>query len=419
MKSKLPLFAILSGLLFSAPPVILGDFISRSGNILFDANKDGNSEVTLNSIGLGVGASPSSNLHVSGNAYISGRLGIGSVSPQSTLEIGGSLGFGTQSVSSNTTLSNNSVVIADTSSANVELTLPYAGNVAGRTYYIKKTTNTNSLWIGGGGNNIDKKQRMLLTSTGNGYPLLQVFSNGLQWYINSASPDTNVASSSNLVGWWKLDEASGSATATDSSGNSYTGTNTNIASGNIGVTGAIGLAYDFDGSNDYVWMADQDVFSPSVGPVTISLWANVPTNATAVGSGGAGGAGAKYIGKGTASNYEYEIENDNNTTINFSTFPLDGSSVHLSVGKTMTVNDGAWHHYAMTIKKSEKLEGFIDGVSVGTHTSPTGSLGNGTALLILGARTDGNFARAKIDDVRIYTRILTYEEIWALYNGGN
>ncbi|MCJ7673795.1 MAG: hypothetical protein MUO33_01430, partial [Sedimentisphaerales bacterium] len=52
----------------------------------------------------------------------------------------------------------------------------------------------------------------------------------------------------NLVGWWKLDEASGT-TAADSSGNAHNGT----LNGNPQwVTGYFGGALEFDGGGDYV-----------------------------------------------------------------------------------------------------------------------------------------------------------------------
>ncbi|MBF0199287.1 MAG: hypothetical protein HQL32_16355 [Planctomycetes bacterium] len=51
------------------------DIMSTSGNILFDANSDGNGNMNLNSTGLGIGTlSPSSALEVSGVELVSRLL---------------------------------------------------------------------------------------------------------------------------------------------------------------------------------------------------------------------------------------------------------------------------------------------------------------------------------------------------------
>lgn len=123
------------------------DVKGADGSIRFDADSNAPAEMILNSTGLGIGISPSTNLQVQGNAIISGQLAIGSSSSTANLELSGTLGFGFQSVSSNTTLSDASVVLVDTSADNVILTLPYSANVLGRQYMIKKTHPDNTCYI--------------------------------------------------------------------------------------------------------------------------------------------------------------------------------------------------------------------------------------------------------------------------------
>lgn len=57
-------YAILSFLLLGA--TCFCDVLSNQGKIDFSTRADGQPEMTLNSTGLGVGVSPSSNLHVKG-----------------------------------------------------------------------------------------------------------------------------------------------------------------------------------------------------------------------------------------------------------------------------------------------------------------------------------------------------------------
>lgn len=161
---------------------------SITGNIIIDVNNDGTSEAKLNSDGLaiGPGLSASANLHLQGNGIMTGDLVVGGTAGNSTLEIQGTVGYNTQTVSSNTTLSGNSIVLVDTSSDNVALTLPYAGNVLGRQYTIKKISTSNEVTLSGSAN-IDNFDSFTFSSGNNSY--LNVISNGSQWYVLSKSSD--------------------------------------------------------------------------------------------------------------------------------------------------------------------------------------------------------------------------------------
>lgn len=117
-----------------------------------------------------------------------GKMGIGTTSPKSTLEVKGSLGFIAQSVSSSVTLSENTLILADTTSGNVTLTLPSVSTANGRIYQIKKIADPNDLIITASVN-IDKASTITLTTSSNGYPFANIFSNGTQWYIRSKSQE--------------------------------------------------------------------------------------------------------------------------------------------------------------------------------------------------------------------------------------
>lgn len=123
------------------------DVLSTQGQIKFDINTDNQQEMTLNGTGLGIGISPSVNLHIAGNAIISDRLNIGSSSGAANLNLHGTLGFNFQTLSSNTTIDEYSTIFADSSNGNIILTLPYAGNVLGRQYLIKKISPLNDVHV--------------------------------------------------------------------------------------------------------------------------------------------------------------------------------------------------------------------------------------------------------------------------------
>ena len=211
-----------------------GDVKSLDGTIKFDSNFDGAPEAILNSTGFGIGTtSPSANLHTAGNAIVSGTMVVGGTSNtnSSNLQINGSWGFSVQTVTGNTTLSSNSVVLADSSAGNITLTLPVASTVNGRMYTIKKTSNSHTLLLGSA-TLIDGLPGIELSSSSSAYPFVQVLSDGSTWRILSRSTD-GIVSSTNV---YIIVDVSGGPTAT-----SYPVTVSNLTSADL--TGAGNLQY--------------------------------------------------------------------------------------------------------------------------------------------------------------------------------
>jgi hypothetical protein len=140
------------------------DVKSVTGQINFDTQMDNQAEMTLNSTGLGIGITPSANLHVNGNAIITNQIFVGEVSGSSNLNVNGTLGYGIQNINSDTTLDNTSIVLVDSSSDNISITLPYAANVTGRIYTIKKIHSENSILLISASNLIDTSDYYVLSS---------------------------------------------------------------------------------------------------------------------------------------------------------------------------------------------------------------------------------------------------------------
>ena len=166
---------------------VSGNVRSLDGTIKFDSNFDGAPEAVLNATGFGIGTTtPSNNLHVAGNSIVSGTMVVGGTSnvSGSNLHISGSWGFSVQTVAGNTTLSGNSVVLADSSSGNITLTLPVASTVSGRVYTVKKKSNSHSVFI-----NSISGLVLDLASGANGYPCVQVVSDGNNWHVMGQMPD--------------------------------------------------------------------------------------------------------------------------------------------------------------------------------------------------------------------------------------
>lgn len=114
------------------------DIKSTDGTLGFDVESDGDRELILNTTGLGVGITPSSNLHVQGNAVVK-QIDVGGTSGSSNFNLHGSVGMSVQAVSSNVTLSEHSIVLVDTTSGNLVVDLPSVSGLNGRKYSIKKS----------------------------------------------------------------------------------------------------------------------------------------------------------------------------------------------------------------------------------------------------------------------------------------
>ena len=73
------------------------------------------------------------------------------------------------------------MVLVDTSSSDVDVSLPYASNVTGMQFKIKKTATSNKLYILSGGSNID--DLAVLELPAGSLPSVTLISNGEQWFI--------------------------------------------------------------------------------------------------------------------------------------------------------------------------------------------------------------------------------------------
>ena len=383
---------ILFTLLWSS--FALADIKSTSGTLNFDRNNDNSPDATLNSTGFGIGITPSSNLHVQGNTIISDKVIIGSSTfSASNLQLNGSLGFSFQTVSSNTTLTDYSAVLVDTSSDNVTLTLPYAGNVSGRVIHIKKISTENVVTIYGAGNLIDLSNYVYLDE-GQYLPHVMLMSDGQQWYSLSAhsSGFVETLSMGNLLLWYKFDDTSGTI-ATDSSNYNNYGVLTNISFSSNSITGVTGNALSFDGNDDYVEASSNVQYYGNA--FTMSLWFKTT------------GTGDRKLISTTNGTHPLQVLNGKIRTC-----------VGGCTAGTTDVNDGQWH-FAAVVGNGSDVRVFLDGSTTPeiTRGGSSSELTGNTRIGILSDSTSYDFLGG-IDDVRIYNKALSVPDIINIYNEG-
>ncbi|RLJ00337.1 MAG: hypothetical protein DRP06_02095, partial [Candidatus Aenigmatarchaeota archaeon] len=236
--------------------------------------------------------------------------------------------------------------------------------------------------------------------------------NGTQVYMYYGNPSASSASDVNstfireidgnqsVKGSWHFDENSGT-TAYDTSGNDNDGTLTN---GPSWVDGKFGKALEFDGSNNYVDCGNGESLN-IIDAITIEAWFNRDTldtsTWTAILSKEAGNTG-----------YELQFRKGTND-IGFQFY--GGGAWRFSPEYTTSPN--VWYHAVGTFDGSY-LRLYINGKEVTPATSFTGSIVSSTNPVCMGNNpsfTDRRF-NGTIDEVRIYNRALSAEEISDLYN---
>ncbi|MDO8487707.1 MAG: DUF2341 domain-containing protein [bacterium] len=215
------------------------------------------------------------------------------------------------------------------------------------------------------------------------------------------------------VGWWKLDDNTGSTTV-DSSGNGITGTITEA----VWTPGKIGSALNFDGVNDGVDLGINAV-SPKISgaaKVTVSAWANIETYPA---DASRERILSVFMANGTTAlalsvfddSGQIEVAGRSQTTDGFQT------------ARVTSAMQGSWHHFTGVFDyAADIIYVYIDGqlqltqavtfgatsYTPGTPTTSTDSLGTSVS----------EFVDGTIDDVRIYNYGLTQAQISYIYNRG-
>jgi hypothetical protein len=198
-----------------------------------------------------------------------------------------------------------------------------------------------------------------------------------------------------LVGWWKLDD-DGSGFLTDSSGHGNHGT---INGDPLWVAGFDGDALEFDNAGDFISI---DGYKGIMGtnPFTITAWIKTTTNGQMI-SWGSTGAGQRI---------EFRI---NGGRLRFDT---NGGNVQ---GDT-NVLDNQWHHVALTVQANATISSgditfYLDGQDDTRTSSDTDTINLTSNFDVkFGQMYDFSSSRwfiGTIDDVRIYSKVLTPEEI--------
>lgn len=209
-----------------------------------------------------------------------------------------------------------------------------------------------------------------------------------------------------LVAHWEFDESSGTS-ASDNTGNGHTGTLTDMDPVNDWVAGHIGGALDFDGNNDNVESPDADDLD-NTNALTITAWA-YPTNLN--------GNPQAIISK------RIYFPNDNSYGIFFYTanrLNVDIDSNNDRFSSNTIFSDNQWYHIAVvfdgTQTAGQRVRIYVNGALDITGAESSSVLPNYSSPIKIGQLNgnNGSFFEGRLDDIRIYNRVLSNTEIQTL-----
>jgi hypothetical protein len=223
--------------------------------------------------------------------------------------------------------------------------------------------------------------------------------------LTAATMAQNVPSyvpTNGLVGWWPFN-----GNANDESGNGNNGT-VNGATQTSDRFGNINSAYNFDGIANYIFVPFNSNLNSS--SVSISGWLNANQ------LGGVRGLVSRWNqANNPCSNYSTSIDNlTNNLTGACSIYQ------NTVLYSNSSISTNLWYHFSYVHNQSLGGKVYINGVLLASNLL-SGSICVSGNDLYFGAQKNissiWRFFDGKLDDIGIWNRALTQQEITDLYNG--
>lgn len=220
--------------------------------------------------------------------------------------------------------------------------------------------------------------------------------------------------SDDVISWWDCEETSGvryDSNTTNS--NDLTDNNT------VGYsTGIVGNGCDFEKDNsESLSISDANQSGLDItGDHTISVWVKPETACPNFDMPILG----KYAGSGDQRGYLIGCD-PNSINLYHSSLGTDPSTQFAFITNTLGV--ATWHHivYTYTAGASEVITLYEDAISIGSDDTYAQSIFNNSAAFYIGYNADVSqtYFDGLIDEIVIFDRVLTTDEIDDLYNAGS
>jgi hypothetical protein len=205
-------------------------------------------------------------------------------------------------------------------------------------------------------------------------------------------------STSGLVGYWRMDESSGT-TANDSSANALHGS---LLNGAIHVRGVLGNGVNLDGINDQVRIEDSPALRLTNG-FTIAFWTRKHSENADY---------TLYVGKGGPMTRNFAVWDHAGASGRLLLQFQDPNGLYRSIGGMQELVVGRWYHVACTWDGATGRI-YIDGSLDATGAMPGVPAVTSEPLLMGFAGYHGRMA-GLLDEVAIYNRALSGSEVVGL-----
>jgi len=213
----------------------------------------------------------------------------------------------------------------------------------------------------------------------------------------AASGAFNANTDPSLVGFWKLDEGTGTVAADSSPGQNHGTFNGDPQ----WVEGWLGGAVQFDGSDDYI----DTGWTENLATWTVSAWVTSPAAPAAASASG-------------------PVHREGNYQINWNhTDTVYQDAIAINAGgwnaaKYGPVDADTWYFVVGTYD-GEELKAYRNGELITTNSTPSGAAAaEGNSLKFGRHAAAAQYFNGTVDDVRVYNRALTADEILIVMQGG-
>ncbi|MBI3588223.1 LamG domain-containing protein [Candidatus Micrarchaeota archaeon] len=217
-----------------------------------------------------------------------------------------------------------------------------------------------------------------------------------------------------LVGWWDLGDSTGNETVTgsslDLSGYNANGTFGNSSSGTaptVNSTCVIGNCLKFNGGTQFINVTASPLFN-IIANYTIAAWINprvvTGSNHVILTKEGVSGTFTGY--------FLYQQSAEVYTGFG------DGAAFKSQTTTSSPLRANAWQQVVVTWNGSQ-ISTYVNGTVVQTSVLTLNPATNGQNLVIGQNDANGAFFDGLVDDVKIWNRSLSADEVVHLYNSGN
>lgn len=212
-----------------------------------------------------------------------------------------------------------------------------------------------------------------------------------------------------LLAYWNCNESSGSFLNDSHIGGSYM-----ITTGSTGSGGKLGTyAAEFDGNTQYASSSSTDLHITN-DEISISMWIYLDQKAST--------AGHAYNLIRQGGSPQYSLTMSSSDHLDFRVYSIAGIDYQGTQGAKTDWSTSTWYHIVAVAEEGVELKIYVNGVldKWWSNTYDEGMCDPPAGRVLLGGLSSASSAiDGRIDNVALYDRPLTFDEISDLYNSGS